>query len=328
MSKKNIAILCGGDSSESIISVKSAYNVAGWVDKEKYNPYKIFMKGADWHLQEDGKLEVAVDKNDFSITLDGKKIKFDCALIIIHGAPGENGVLQSYFDILGVPYSTCNAFVSALTFNKFACKAFLSDQKINMAKAVLVRRDDKMNPDELVNYLGLPMFAKPNNGGSSFGVTKIKSAQDLQCAMDEAFKEDDEIIIEEFIAGTEVTCGVMILNGQEVVLPVTEVVSKNEIFDFGAKYAGQSEEITPARISPELTTLVQSTTLEIYKRLGCNGIARADYILSSNTPYFLEINTVPGMTGTSFIPQQVAAAGGAMPQVLTAVIEDTCARKR
>jgi D-alanine-D-alanine ligase len=255
-------------------------------------------------------------------------VKFDVALIVIHGAPGENGVLQSYLDMVGVPYTTCSAFVSALTFNKYACKAFLQDSGVAMAHAALIRKGDKVNSDELVQRLGLPMFAKPNSGGSSFGTTKVKSIDDLQSAVNDAFKEDDEVLVEQLISGTELTCGVMILNGKERVLPVTEVVSKNEFFDYGAKYAGQSEEITPARISAELTALVQATTLDIYKRLGCNGIARVDYILSGNTPYFLEINTVPGMTATSFIPQQVAAAGLNMVQVLTEVIEDACGRKK
>jgi D-alanine-D-alanine ligase len=326
--KKNIAVVCGGYSSEAEVSLRSAANVFEWVDKNLYNPYMVVMSRDDWSVQRDGKRIAAVDKNDFSAAVDGSRVKFDVALIVIHGAPGENGVLQSYLDIVGVPYTTCNAFVSALTFNKFACKSFLSDRNISMAKAALIRKGDEVNPDELVKQLGLPMFAKPNNGGSSFGVTKVKSAQELQRALDEAFKEDSEVIVEEFISGTELTCGVMILSGKATALPVTEVVSKNEFFDYGAKYSGQSDEITPARISAELTAQVQATTLEIYRRLGCNGIARVDYILSNNTPYFLEINTVPGMTATSFIPQQVAAAGGAMPQVLAEVVEDACRRRK
>jgi D-alanine-D-alanine ligase len=327
MSKKNVAVVCGGDSSEAEVSLRSAANVFGWVDKNLYTPYMVVMSRDDWSVQQDGKRIATVDKNDFSAVVNGSKVKFDVALIVIHGAPGENGVLQSYCDIVRVPYTTCNAFVSALTFNKFACKSFLSDQKIGMAKSALIRKGDKVNVDELVKFLGLPMFVKPNNGGSSFGVSKVKSAQDLQRALNEAFKEDSEVIVEEFISGTELTCGAMILNGKERMLPVTEVVSKNEFFDYGAKYSGQSDEITPARISAELTAQVQAATLDIYRRLGCNGIVRVDYILSNNALYFLEINTVPGMTAASFIPQQVAAAGGTMPQVLTEVIEDACKRK-
>lgn len=325
---KNIAVVCGGYSSEAEVSLRSAANVFEWVDKNLYAPYMVAISREAWSVLRDGKRIAEVDKNDFSFVLDGKKIKFDVALIVIHGAPGENGVLQSYLDMVGVPYTTCNAFVSALTFNKYACKAFLADSKLSMAKAALIRKGDTVNADELVQRLGLPMFAKPNNGGSSFGVTKVKSVNDLQNALNEAFKEDGEIIVEQFISGTELTCGVMILNGKETVLPVTEVVSKNEFFDYGAKYAGQSDEITPARISAELTAQVQAATLDIYRRLGCNGIARVDYILSNNTPYFLEINTVPGMTATSFIPQQVKAAGLDMVQVLTEVMEDACSRKK
>ena len=328
MSKKNVAVVCGGDSSEAEVSLRSAANVFEWVDKNLYTPYMVVMSRGDWSLQQDGKRIAAVDKNDFSAMVNGSKVKFDVALIVIHGAPGENGVLQSYFDIVRVPYTTCNAFVSALTFNKFACKSFLSDQKIGMAKSALIRKGDKVNVDELVKFLGLPMFVKPNNGGSSFGVSKVKSAQDLQRALNEAFKEDSEVIVEEFISGTELTCGAMILSGKARVLPVTEVVSRNEFFDYGAKYSGQSDEITPARISAELTAQVQAATLDIYRRLGCNGIVRADYILSSSALYFLEINTVPGMTAASFIPQQAAAAGLDMVRVLSEVIEDACSRKK
>lgn len=326
MAKQNVAVIYGGDSSEIVISIKSAGNVFDWVDKSKYNPYMVKIQGSDWYMQQDGKPEVVVDKNDFSVTLNGEKVRFDAALIIIHGAPGENGVLQSYFDLVGIPYSTCDAFTSALTFNKFACKAFLADASVAMAKAMLIRKGDSIDTKGIVEKLGLPIFAKPNNGGSSFGVTKVKSENDLEKALEEAFKEDNEIIVEEFIAGNEFTCGAMILNGKETALPITEVVCKNEFFDFGAKYAGQADEITPARLDSEMTTMIQKKTLEIYKRLGCNGIARVDYILSEGIPYFLEINTVPGMTATSFIPQQVQAAGMSMPQVLDEVIQDAIQR--
>ncbi len=326
--RRNIAVVCGGDSSEAEVSVRSGANVFGWVDIKLFNPYLVVMSYGDWYVQREGERVANVDKNDFSATVDGNKVKFDVALIVIHGAPGENGVLQSYFDILKVPYTTCGAFASALTFNKFACKAFLQDMNLPMAKAVLVRKGDKVDANEVVEQLGLPIFAKPNNGGSSFGVTKVKSAEALQKALDEAFKEDGEIILEEFISGTEVTCGAMILQGKERVLPVTEVVTKNEFFDYGAKYTGQSDEITPARISAETTERVQRQTLAIYKRLGCNGIARVDYIISEGVPYFLEINTVPGMTAASFIPQQVRAAGLDIVQVLTEVMEDAISRGR
>lgn len=320
-------MVCGGDSSEAEVSLRSAANVFEWVDKNLYNPYMLLMSRGDWSVLQNGKPVAAVDKNDFSAVVDGIRLKFDAALIVIHGAPGENGVLQSYLDIVGVPYTTCGAFASALTFNKFACKSFLQDSGVAMAKAVLVRRGDAVNPDKLVQKLGLPIFAKPNNGGSSFGVTKVKSAADLQRALDQAFKEDGEIILEEFIGGTEVTCGAMILQGKERVLPVTEVVSKNDFFDYNAKYTGQADEITPARISQGLTERVQRQTLEIYKRLGCSGITRVDYIIRDEVPYFLEINTVPGMTAASFIPQQLRAAGLDITQVLTEVLEDAMTKR-
>jgi D-alanine-D-alanine ligase len=288
----------------------------------------VQMQRGCWRVQREGKPDAPIDKNDFSALLDGIRVTFDVALIVIHGAPGENGVLQSYFDLTGVPYSTCGALASMLAFNKAACKAFLADAGLAMAKGMLIRRGDALNAKELVKELGLPMFVKPNSGGSSFGVTKVKSEEALRKALSEAFEEDGEAIAEEYIEGTEVTCGMMKLNGVETALPVTEVVSKNEFFDFGAKYRGLSDEITPARISSEATALVQRATSQVYGRLGCSGIIRADYILRGSTPYFLEVNTVPGMTATSIIPQQVRAAGLSMVQVLSDLIEDALARKK
>ncbi|MDR1416494.1 MAG: D-alanine--D-alanine ligase [Prevotellaceae bacterium] len=323
---KNVAVIFGGDSSELVVSVQSAANVYGWVDTERYKPYMVKMQHGNWRVQREGKPDTEVDKNDFSALLDGVRVKFDVALIVIHGAPGENGVLQSYFDLIGIPYSTCSAFVSMLTFNKAACKAFLADTGLAMAKAMLIRKGDAVRAKEVAKKLNLPIFVKPNSGGSSFGVTKVKSEEALHKALQEAFKEDSEVIVEEFIEGVEITCGMMTLNGVETVLPITEVVSKNEFFDFGAKYKGLSDEITPARISPEATALVQRTTAQVYRMLGCNGIVRVDYILRSGTPYFLEVNTVPGMTATSFIPQQVRAAGLNMTQTLSELIEDALAR--
>lgn len=325
---KNVAVVFGGDSSEFVVSEQSAANVLGWVDTKKYRPYPVKIRHGRWCVQREGKPDAPIDKNDFSALIDGARVPLHVALIVIHGAPGENGVLQSYLDLIGVPYSTCSAFVSMLTFNKAACKAFLADAGVPMAKSMLIRRGDDLNAAEVAKKLGLPVFVKPNSGGSSFGVTKVKSEAALHSALEEAFREDGEVIAEEFIDGVEVTCGIMTLSGAETVLPVTEVVSKNEFFDFGAKYNGQSDEITPARLSPEATALVQRTTSQIYRRLGCSGIVRADYILRGNTPYFLEVNTVPGMTATSFIPQQVRAAGLCMTQVLSEVIEDALARKK
>jgi D-alanine-D-alanine ligase len=325
---KNVAVVFGGDSSEFVVSEQSAANVLGWVDTEKYRPYAVKIRHGCWRVQREGKPDAPIDRNDFSALVDGARVQLDVALIAVHGAPGENGVLQAYFDLTGIPYSTCSAFTSMLTFNKVACKAFLAATGVPMAKAMLIRKGDNLNAEAVIETLGLPIFVKPNNGGSSFGVTKVKSAAALHSALEEAFREDGEVIAEEFIDGLEVTCGMMTLNGVETVLPVTEVVSKNEFFDFGAKYRGQSEEITPARLSLETTALIQRTTSQIYKWLGCNGIIRADYILRNGAPYFLEINTVPGMTATSFIPQQVRAAGLSMTQVISEVIEDALARKR
>ncbi|MGL4363786.1 MAG: D-alanine--D-alanine ligase [Bacteroidales bacterium] len=321
--KKKIAVLHGGFSSEAEVSEKSILNVFEWIDKTKYDAHKVKITPFDWQLDNG----TSIDKNSFSMrSPQGELIPFDAALVVIHGAPGENGTLQAYFDLIGIPYSTCNAFTSALTFNKFACKAFLKDMNLPMAKAMLIRKGEKVNIPAIINYLGLPIFAKPNNGGSSFGITKVKSENELQNAITNALKEDTEIILEEFIAGTELTCGVMILNDKETILPITEIVPQNEFFDYGAKYTGQAQEITPARISPELTKRIQQITMDIYKRLNCNGICRVDYILDQETPYFLEINTVPGMTATSFIPQQIKAANLDITATLSQLIEDSLNR--
>jgi D-alanine-D-alanine ligase len=321
--KKNIALVYGGDSSEAEVSERSATNVLGWIDTTRYTPYMVRMVRGDWQVRHpNGQDSVPVLKSDFSAEFDGQKVSFDVALIVIHGAPGENGVLQAYFDVLGVPYTTCSAFVSALTFNKFACKAFIAHTGVAMAKSMLIRRGEDVNPHALAQQLGLPLFVKPNNGGSSFGITKVKHAADLQPALDKALADDGEALVEEFIGGVEVTCGAMSLGGVETVLPVTEVVSQNEFFDYGAKYEGMSDEITPARIGAEATALVQRTTQLLYRRLGCNGIVRIDYILRHGTPYFLEINTVPGMTAASFIPQQIQAAKMEMVGTISLLLED------
>ncbi|MDR3329595.1 MAG: D-alanine--D-alanine ligase [Prevotellaceae bacterium] len=325
--KQNVAVVYGGDSSEAVVSAKSASNVLGWVDRQRYNPYLVRIQGGSWCVEPEGGDAAPIDRADFSAVVGGARVRFDAALIVIHGAPGENGVLQSYFDLLRVPYSTCSAFVSALTFNKFACKAFLADTGVAMAKALLVRRGDEVDAEAVAAALGLPLFVKPNSGGSSFGAAKVKSAAALHGALREAFREDGEALIEEFIDGTELSCGAMSLNGKETALPVTEVVSKNEFFDYGAKYNGQSDEITPARLSAEQTALVQQTSLRLYRRLGCSGIVRVDYILSRGTLYLLEVNTTPGMTATSFIPQQLRAAGLDIVAVVSELVEDAIRRQ-
>lgn len=321
--KKNIAIVAGGDSSEIVVSLKSAEGVYSFIDKEKYYTYIALVKQNEWYVMLPNGEQAAINKNDFSFTEKGDIKYFDFAYITIHGTPGENGILQGYFELIGMPYSSCNVLTSALTFNKFVCNNYLRNFNIRIADSVRLFPGESMTDDEIVERLGLPVFVKPNDGGSSFGVTKVKEKKDLQPAIKKAFAEGNEVIIEQFISGTEVTCGCYKIKGKEVVFPLTEVVSENEFFDFDAKYNGQSDEITPARISDELTKEIQRETSGIYDILGAKGIIRVDYILAEgNKPVLLEVNTTPGMTTTSFIPQQVHAAGLEMKDVMTDIIEN------
>ena len=319
--KKNIAIVAGGDQSEVVVSLKSAEGLYSFIDKDKYNLYIVILQSGNWSVQF-AEQEYPINKNDFSFALNGEKIKFDCAYITIHGIPGEDGKLQGYFDMIGMPYTCCDVLAAALTFNKFACNNYLKGFGIKIADAILLRKGQTIDGKEVVSRLGLPCFIKPNIGGSSFGVTKVKKVSEIDDAIKKAFAEGDQVIIEAFLQGTEITCGVYKTDEKEVVLPVTEVVSHNEFFDFDAKYNGQVEEITPARISAELTTRVQKLTSAIYDILGCKGIIRIDYIITQdNVINLLEVNTVPGMTATSFIPQQISAAGLDIKNVMTDLIE-------
>ncbi len=324
MSKKNIAIIAGGDSSEYVISLKSAQGVYSFIDKEKYNLYIVLIKKGDWHVELGNNQTAPIDKNDFSFTFNGKKVCFDFAYITIHGTPGENGRLQGYFDVIGLPYSCCGVLAAALTFNKFVCNNYLKSMGILTADSIRLMNKQLPVSAEVVERLGLPVFVKPNDGGSSCGTTKVKSQEELIPAIQKAFDEGDEVIIESFMSGIEVTCGCYKIKGKEVVFPLTEVVSKNEFFDFEAKYnADKVDEITPARISKELTKQIQSLTSKVYDMIGAKGIIRADYIISSeNVIRILEVNTTPGMTTTSFIPQQVRAAGLEIKDVMTEIIEN------
>jgi D-alanine-D-alanine ligase len=320
--KKNIAILAGGDSSEYVISIQSAEQIEAIIDREKYNVYKIHIKGSHWNLSTDN--SVLVNKNDFSLTISNQKINFDCALIAIHGTPGENGILQSYFDLIKIPYTTCNAFTSALTFNKFATKIFVKEYGVITAKSLIIRRGEKINSEDVVSKVGLPCFIKPNNGGSSFGTSKVKQIHEIQTAIELALKEDNEAIIEEFISGTEITNGVYKENGEIKALPITEIVSSKEFFDYEAKYTpGVTNEITPARISSELENRCKQTSINIYKILNCKGVVRIDYIINNNELFFLEINTVPGMSKNSIVPQQVRSCGLDMTSFFTNIIESS-----
>lgn len=321
--KKTIAIVAGGDSSEIVVSLKSAQGIYSFLDKEKYIPYIVIVKRGEWHVVFPGGERAAIDKNDFSFYENGTVKHFDFAYITIHGTPGEDGLLQSYFELTGMPYSSCNPLVSALTFNKFSCNTYLCHFDIRVPASIRLRKGEKAAGEAITARLGLPVFVKPNDGGSSFGVSKVKETEQLQAAIGKAFAEGKEVIVERMITGMELTCGCYKVEGKEVVFPPTEVVTRNEFFDFDAKYNGQSDEITPARISAELTEKIQRTTSKIYDILGARGIIRADYIVPGNgEPVLLEVNTVPGMTTTSFIPQQVRAAGLDIKEVMTDIIEN------
>ena len=321
--KKNIAVVYGGDSSEFVVSVKSSKNVFESINPSIYNVWKVQMKGLDWTVLEGDQVIASINKDDFSFVKKGEKIKFDFAYITIHGTPGEDGKLQGYFDMVKLPYSTCGVYSSALTFNKYFCSNYLRNFGVTMAKSVRLFKGDTVDSDKLIEELGLPVFVKPNAGGSSFGVTKVKEKSQLLAALEMATKESTDILIEEFIDGPEFTCGLVKLSNQEIIFPVTEVIPKNEFFDFEAKYTvGKTDEITPARISPEMTNKIQQLSSRIYDLCDCSGIVRVDYILKDGEFYFLEVNTTPGMTSTSFIPQQIAAMDRKLSDVLGLIIED------
>lgn len=323
MDKRRIAIVAGGYSSEFPVSLRSAQGLYSFMDKDRYDIYIVKLTCDEWFVELPGGETSEIDKNDFSF-VEGDRIRhFDFVYITIHGTPGEDGRLQGYLDMIGLPYSTCDTLVSAMTFNKFVCNRYLQAFGIPIAHSIVLRNGQSISDQEVVEQIGLPCFIKPNVGGSSCGATKVKIEGEIQPAIKKAFDEGKEVIIEAFMAGTEITCGCYKTRKRDVVLPVTEVISKNEFFDYEAKYtACKVEEITPARLSEEMTAKVQERTSLIYDILGCKGIIRVDYIIVGEEPYLLEVNTTPGMTETSFIPQQVKAAGMEMKCVLSEIIEN------
>ena len=321
--KKNIAIVAGGDSSEVVVSLKSAAGLYSFMDKERFNIHIVTIVGKVWQVEWSDTEKITIDKNDFSFSRAGVKTVFDFAYITIHGTPGENGILQGYFELVGIPYSCCGVLSAALTFNKFTCNTYLKSFGVKVAESLVLRAGQSVSSEEVAEKIGFPCFVKPNVGGSSFGVTKVKSIEQVQPAINKAFAEGEEVMIEAFLSGTEITCGVYKTKSKAQVLPITEVVSENEFFDYDAKYKGQVKEITPARISVSLTERVQKLTSAIYDILGCKGIVRIDYIISEGEVVnLLEVNTTPGMTATSFIPQQIAAAGLNIQDVMTEIIEN------
>lgn len=320
---KNIALLAGGNSSEREIALQSAAQVAEAFDRERYNVWLIDVYGRNFTYR-NAEGEWKVDLNDFSLTVGSERVEFDFAYIMIHGTPGEDGHLQGYLEMMGVPFSSCDMVSSVITFDKVTTKRAVADTGVGLAKGILLRDGDWIAPDAIVAELGLPLFVKPNASGSSCGVTKVKSAEELPEAIFKAFDESSEVLIEEFIAGREMACGVLVTEDREYLFPITEVVAKNEFFDYEAKYtAGMSDEITPADIAPEIAEKLHEMTLAAYKACRCKGLARVDFIVTpEGEPYMIEINTIPGMSGGSIVPKQIRAAGMTMTEVLTLVIED------
>ena len=321
--RKRIAIVAGGDQSELEVSLRSAAGLYTFIDAKRYECHIVTIVGKEWSVEYLGK-RYSIDKNDFSFLIEsGERIYFDFAYITIHGVPGEDGKLQGYFDLIRMPYSCCGVLAAALTFNKFFCNQYLSGFGIPIAKSILLRKGEKITSESIVETLALPCFVKPNGGGSSYGTSKVKCIEEIEPAIKAAMVESDEVIIESFMDGTEITCGVYKTKEKATVFPITEVVSKNEFFDTDAKYNGSVEEITPARLSDKVTEEVQTLTSKIYDILGAKGIIRVDYIITQGDKInLLEVNTTPGMTATSFIPQQIAAAGLNIQDVMADIIEN------
>jgi len=323
--KKHIAIVAGGYSREREISLKSAEQVCSQIDKDLFVPYTVDITEKEWIVTgEKFKRGIPVNKDDFSFNYRDKKVRFDCAFIMIHGTPGENGILQGYFEMVGIPYTTSDVLTSALTFSKNATKVYVKSLGILTPKGILIKNDDKIDSERYVKELKLPCFVKPNKSGSSFGITKVTDINDMLNAILKALEEDDEVIVEEYIEGTEITCGVFKTHEETYVFPITEIVSKKEFFDFEAKYTdGMANEITPARISRFAEIDCKILSSYIYEALDCRGVIRVDYILKNDKLYFIEINSIPGMSKNSIVPQQIRAMGMTLKEFFTLLINDT-----
>lgn len=318
----NIAIFTGGDSSEYVISIRSAEQVKRWLEKAGHTCFTVVVTGADWIIHH-GKSKIPLDKNSFGFKSKKGPISFDFVWNIIHGTPGEDGKLQGYFDMMSIPYSCSNHLSSALTFNKYTCKTFLRQHQVLTPESRMVRKGMETDLEAIADSVGFPCFVKPNSGGSSFGIAKVARFEQLQSALDEALKDDNEAIIERYIKGTEVTCGLMKTGQEFTVFPVTEIVPKNEFFDHEAKYTeGKAEEFTPARIDKDLEQKCQELATIIYNLTDSSGIIRVDFIIKGNQLYFLELNSIPGMSRESIIPKQVRSMGLHMEEVLQRVIDD------
>lgn len=321
--------MAGGNSSEEEISLRGARQIASWLNPSEYIAYTIIVKGRSWTLKHPLHGDLSVSKDTFTASINGETLSFDCALIAIHGTPGENGLLQAYFELMGIPYTTGGVMNASVTFDKEAAKFPLQNLNVKLAKGLRVSKNQVANPAEITNNIGLPLFVKPNESGSSFGVSKVKKEDELIPALQKAFAEDEVALVEEFIPGRELTCGLVKVRAKSIVFPVTEIIPKTEFFDFDAKYKNLSEEVTPAQIPQELSDYIQDISSEIYDRLKCRGIVRIDYIYNEKRGlYFLEVNTVPGMSEASIIPQQVATMGLTMGEIFSLVIKDALERTK
>jgi D-alanine-D-alanine ligase len=315
--KQKIAIVAGGDSGEYEISIKSAAVVKKHLDGNSFESYLIVIRGKDWYYSDDNGDKFAVNKEDFTVNLPGRILSFEGVFVAIHGTPGEDGKIQGYFDMLGIPYTSCDQTTSALTFDKFFCNHFVSSFGINISSSIVLRKGDEINEDELLKRISLPLFVKPNRGGSSVGTSKVKVREELLPALELAFHEDNQVMLEEHIPGRELSCGTIKYRGEIRTLPVTEIISKKEFFDYEAKYQGMSDEITPAELTDQAEAAIRDTSLMLFKLLNCRGMVRFDYILNGDKLYFLEVNTVPGMSELSIVPQQALKAGISLDDLFT-----------
>jgi D-alanine-D-alanine ligase len=320
--KKNIAIIMGGYSSEYQISLKSGNVVYDTLNKDHYNAYRIHIFKDKWVFVNDENKEISIDKNDFSVTIGGKKTHFDCVFNAIHGSPGENGYMQAYFELLNIPHTSCSMYQASLTFNKRDFLSSLKPYGIKTAESYYLNLGDSIDEDAIVAKVGLPCFVKANKAGSSFGISKVYKKENLQTAIDNSFKEDDEIIIEQFLDGVEVSVGVITYKGKTKVLPITEIVSENDFFDYAAKYEGKSQEITPARISEDYKQKTEAVAKKIYEIIGMKGFSRSEFIFKNDEPYLLEMNTVPGLTKESILPQQANEAGISLEDLFDNAIKE------
>ncbi|MDR0983144.1 MAG: D-alanine--D-alanine ligase [Culturomica sp.] len=320
MCKKNVAVIAGGNSAEAGISLKSGEFVYANIDGDKYNKYLMIIEGREWKVEIEGN-NIPVDLNDFSINYKGEKVNFDFAYITIHGIPGENGMLQGYLDMMGIPYSTSSLLCEAMTFDKFTCNNYLRSFGINTTNPIMLHKDEHYYAEGILSVVGLPCFIKPNSEGSSFGVSKVKRAEDFEQAVNEAFTKSKEILVETFIDGTEFTCGLYRAGEKKVIFPIAEIVPKKEFFDYEAKYQNMSDEIIPGRFSDEITENIQNMASDVYDILRCDGIVRIDGFVKGGEVIMLEVNTTPGMTPNSFIPQMARAMNADIKQIFTEIIE-------